>query len=47
MLYTRKTFSCPTAGTKVSEKNWDRAFLAKDQFEAKYGPGSHDEAQAQ
>jgi len=37
MLYTRPTFTCPSAGPRVTEKNWDRAFLPKDVFVAKYG----------
>ena len=38
MLYQRPSFSCPaSSGATTSEKNWDRAFLAPDQFAEKYG----------
>lgn len=37
MLYTRPSFQLPAAGPRVTEKNWDRAFLPKDAFVAKYG----------
>jgi len=38
MLYQRKVFTYPaSSGTTTSEKNWDRAFLKPDQFQAKYG----------
>jgi hypothetical protein len=37
MLYTRKVFSCPaSSGGKTTDKNWDRAFLSKEEFAAKY-----------
>lgn len=45
MLYQYKTFSCPAAGQKTTDKNWDLAFLSKEEFEARYGQGSYDEAQ--
>lgn len=37
MLYLRPTFTCPAAGPKTSDKNWDRAFLTAEQFSQKYG----------
>lgn len=37
MLYQRSTFSCPAAGIKTTDKNWDRAFLPAGEFIAKYG----------
>jgi hypothetical protein len=45
MLYQQKTFSCPAAPTNLPDRNWDRAFLNREEFEAKYGAGSYDEAQ--
>lgn len=37
MLYTRRVFSCPaSSGASTSEKNWDRAFLSKEEFAFKY-----------
>jgi hypothetical protein len=47
MLYQRGTWTCPAAGLKTSDKDWDRAFLAADQFAAKYGADEVDAAQAQ
>lgn len=44
MLYQRPKFSCPAAGQKTSQENWDRAFLNKEQFESKYGKDSYTEA---
>ena len=44
MLYERPKFSCPAAGLKTSDENWDRAFLTKEQFEAIYGKDSYTEA---
>lgn len=45
MLYTRKSFTCPAASGKVTDKSWDRAFLTAEEFESKHGAGSYDEAQ--
>lgn len=44
MLYQRPKFSCPAAGLKTTDKDWDRAFLSPDQFESKYGKDSFTEA---
>jgi len=35
MLYTRPSFTCPTANN-VSQIHWDLAFLSQDEFKAKY-----------
>lgn len=37
MLYQRRTFTCPAAPNRTSDKTWDRAFLTQEQFAAKYG----------
>lgn len=37
MLYQRPSFTLPAKSHKTSDKNWDRAFLSRDQFEDKYG----------
>jgi len=37
VLYTRGTWTCPAAGLKTTDKNWDRAFLSVDEFRQKYG----------
>ncbi len=44
MLYQRPKFSCPAAGLKTTEQNWDRAFLSRKAFELKYGKDSYTEA---
>lgn len=44
MLYTMGRWTCPSANVKTTQKNWDRAFLPKDQFEALYGPDEVDAA---
>ncbi len=45
MLYLRGTWTLPAANHKTTQKNWDRAFLSKDDFESRYGKESFDEAQ--
>lgn len=47
MLYQRNVFTCPAAGLKTSEKNWDRAFLTPEQFAAKYGTDELNAAQSE
>lgn len=37
MKYTEKTFALPAANTRQSQKDWDRAFMSPEEFEAKYG----------
>ena len=38
MKYTQKTFTLPAAPQGVSQRQWDRATLAPQEFAAKYGP---------
>lgn len=35
MLYKRPTFTCPANGS-ATEKQWDLAFLSKEEFQKKY-----------
>lgn len=35
MLYKRPTFTCP-ASNGASDKQWDLAFLSKEEFQKKY-----------
>jgi hypothetical protein len=37
MKYTEKSFTLPASAGATTEKNWDRAFLSPESFEAKYG----------
>lgn len=36
MLYTRPSFTCPTASQKVSQMQWDSIFMNSEEFQAKY-----------
>ncbi len=36
MLYQRRSFTLPATNT-ASQKNWDRAFMSREDFVAKYG----------
>ena len=36
MKYQQKTFTLPAAPTRISQRDWDRATLAPDEFNAKY-----------
>ena len=36
MLYQRPSFTLPAKSPVTSEKNWDRAFLSKEDFQAKW-----------
>lgn len=47
MLYLRGTWTCPAANYKTTDKDWDRAFLTKEDFESRHGKGSYDDAQAE
>ena len=44
MLYQRPSFTCPAAPHRTSDKDWDRAFLSREQFAAKYGADELDAA---
>lgn len=37
MLYQRRTFTCPAAPSKTSQRNWDFSTLTREEFLAKYG----------
>ena len=47
MLYQFKSFTCPAAGNRTSQKDWDRAFLSTEQFEKLYGKDEVSAAQPQ
>lgn len=36
MLYQRPSFQLPAAKPGTSQKDWDRAFLSKEEFVLKY-----------
>ena len=44
MLYLRPNFTLPAANVRTTQKDWDRAFLTKEDFERLYGKDSFDEA---
>lgn len=44
MLYTMGRWTCPAGNPNTTEKNWDRAFLSKEDFESKHGKDSFYEA---
>lgn len=41
MLYQRPKFTLPTAGGKVSQRQWDFSTMSKEQFTEKYGSDSY------
>lgn len=45
MLYLRPSFTLPVANPGTSDKNWDRAFLSKEDFEARWGKDSYNSAE--
>ena len=44
MLYQLGRWTCPAANSKTTDKNWDRAFLSREEFEAKHGKDTFYEA---
>lgn len=42
MAYTMSTFTLP-ASNKTSQKQWDFAFLTRQEFEEKYGQEEYNE----
>ena len=44
MLYQRKTFTCPAAPQRTSQRSWDYSVLSKGEFIAKYGPNAEEYA---
>jgi hypothetical protein len=42
MLYLMPTFTCPVAGRKTSQQQWDLAFLNREEYKAKYGLGDEE-----